>query len=115
MIAGQFQNKAKNVFKGTGLILPVGTFKGQLEELGINPGEEENKRLMGKAGKAGDGGEGWQEGKEECFMCMQGVGGGHKENIGLEKKKCENVAQNFLCCVVSLPGFYQEGGRRQVR
>ena len=87
MIAGQFQNKAKNVFKGTGLILPVGTFKGQLEELGINPGEEENKRLMGKAGKAGDGGEGWQEGKEECFMCMQGVGGGHKENIGLEKKK----------------------------
>ena len=102
IVAGQVQNKAKNVCKVADLVLPVGTVKGHLEELGISPREEKNKRLMCRAGDAGDGGKGGKQGKKECFMRMQGDRGGHKENVGLEKKKVKNEAQRkreFLCYV----------------
>ena len=56
MIAGQVQNKANNAFKVANLVLPVSTFKGCLEESGIGPRKEENKRFMRKAGDTGDGG-----------------------------------------------------------
>ena len=56
IVAGQVQNKAKNVCKVADLVLPVGTVKGHLEELGISPREEKNKGLMCRAGDAGDGG-----------------------------------------------------------
>ena len=78
------------MFKVAGFVLPVGTFKGHLEELGISPREEENNRLMGRAGAAvSNGSEGGKQGKKECFMRMQCGGGGHKKNVGLEKEKGE--------------------------
>ena len=45
-------------------------------------------------------------------MRMQGDRGGHKENVGLEKKKVKNEAQRkreFLC-YVNLGGIKKKGG-----
>ena len=75
------------------MVLPVGMFKGCLEESGISPRKEKNKRLMGKAGETGrDGGKGWKQGEQECFVPMQGGRVGYKENISLGEKKMKSEA-----------------------